>query len=167
MPLRMFVSDLIIDARTRSPVVVLKDAAEDLQLPIFIGLMEASAIAAAREKLELPRPMTHDLLKSVLETLGGELQAIEVTRLEESTFHALLHVKRNGKVVTIDSRPSDAIALALRTRSPIFVQERVLDVAGIRKDPPPIKQPGPDEPEDRWAEFLENLDPEDFGKYKQ
>ena len=159
MPVRMYVADLIIEARTKSPVVILRDGAGSVRLPIFIGLMEAGAIAAARESIELPRPMTHDLLVTVVQKLGGTLEGIEVTRLEASTFFAELHLRsesRQSEPVRVDCRPSDAIALALRVDAPIWVREVVLEEAGLRE---------PSE-EEKWRDYLESLDPDDFGGYK-
>ena len=157
MSVRMFVSDLVIDAKTKSPVVVLQDSSGEFELPIFIGLMEASAIASVREKVALPRPMTHDLLCTLLDSLDGDLVRVEVTELRDNTFYALLHLTRGGQPLRLDSRPSDAIALALRADAPIMVREAVLAEAGTRRK---VET-------DKWKQFLENRDPEEFGGYKQ
>lgn len=155
MPVRMFVSDLTIDRNTKTPILLLRDAGGEMSLPIYIGLMEASAIAAAKENLKLPRPMTHDLLTELIAALGGSLEAVEVCDLCEGTFFAVLKIRRDEELLEVDSRPSDAIALAIRSDAPIWVSESVIDEAGV-----------PCEKKDKWMEFLENLDPEDFGKYK-
>ena len=155
MDVPVFVIDLTIDKKTKVPLVVLQERSGNRQLPICIGLMEASAIAAAKEGLELPRPMTHDLLANMLDKLGGHLESVHISDMHESTFYALLRVKSGGRMIEIDCRPSDAIALALRTKSPVFVSPVVFDRAGVRA-----------EDKDKWTEFLENLDPEAFGKYK-
>jgi bifunctional DNase/RNase len=155
MPVRVIVADLTIDRNTKTPLVILQETDGRRKLPICIGLMEASAIAAAKEKLDLPRPMTHDLLSNILDNLGGTLESVVVCDLKEGTFYATLYVKENGRILEIDSRPSDAIALALRTHAPILVCESVFDEAGIV-----------DDSIDKWASFLSELDPEAFGKYK-
>ena len=155
MPVRMFVSDLTIDRNTKTPILLLTDADGEMTLPIYIGLMEASAIAAAKENLKLPRPMTHDLLTDLILVLGGILEAVEVCDLCEGTFFAVLKIRRDDELLEVDSRPSDAIALAIRSDAPIWVAECVLEEAGV-----------PSDKRDKWTEFLENLEPEDFGKYK-
>ncbi len=155
MDVPVFVIDLTIDKKTKVPLLVLQERSGHRQLPICIGLMEASAIAAAKEGLELPRPMTHDLLASLMKKLGGHLESVHISDMHESTFYALLRIKCSSRMVEIDCRPSDAVALALRTKSPIFVAPVVLDRAGITA-----------ENKDKWTEFLENLEPEAFGKYK-
>src|ERR1041384_5274062 len=121
MPIRMYVADLTIDRNTKTPILILRDSAGEMTLPIYIGLMEASSIAAAKEHLQLPRPMTHDLLSEVITTLGGQLEAVEVCDLCDGTFYAVLKVRHGDGVLEIDSRPSDAIALALRADAPIWV----------------------------------------------
>lgn len=155
MAVRVRVADLVIDPKTKAPVVILETEGGTHRLPIFIGLMEASAIAAAREGIILPRPMTHDLLAAVLETTDASLERVEVTELRENTFFAVLELRIAGVCRTVDSRPSDAIAVALRTRSPIYVDEAVIEAAGVAV----VEK-------DKWLEFLENLDPDDFGDYK-
>jgi hypothetical protein len=156
----MRVSALALDKTTKSPYVLLRDEEEKYALPIYIGLMEANAIAMELEKMKFPRPMTHDLLASVIRSLRGRLARIEVTRLEENTFFATLTIERDGEVIEVDARPSDSIALALRMEAPIFVHETVLRDANVSVD-------GQDEEEkQKWKDFLENLDEDDFGKYK-
>ena len=153
MAVRMYVADLTIDRSTKNPILVLADEPGGRRLSIYIGLMEASAIAAAKEKIDLPRPMTHDLMTDVLAQLGAALESVEVCDLREGTYYAVLRLRRGELMVEVDSRPSDAIALALRSEAPIFVDEAVLADAG--------------EPQkDKWIAFLESLDPDDFGKYR-
>ena len=157
------IKGLMMDPLTNSPIVVLQDAAGDTLLPIWVGIFEANAIALQMEKVDTPRPMTHDLIKGLLNHLNAVVSKIVVTELKENTFYALIFLEVEGKVVTVDSRPSDAIALALRTDSPIFVTDEVLAksastsssaVSAERSSPEDIK---------KW---LENLNPEDLGKYK-
>ena len=116
---------LILDEETKMPVVILRAVEGEETLPIQIGLSEAAAIAAALEKVEFPRPMTHDLLMNVLETLGARLVRVEIVDLREGTFYGLLHLKKARGQVTVDVRPSDAIALALRAKASIFVADEV------------------------------------------
>jgi len=123
----MIVGGLTVDPYTNTPIVILKDPESEDVLPIWIGFFEASAIATQLEKVKLARPMTHDLMKNILETLGAKVLRIEVTELKENTYYALIHIELDGKVYEIDSRPSDAIALALRTGASIFVNEEVLE----------------------------------------
>lgn len=129
----MTVAGLSIDNTTRTPVLILREEGGDTVLPIYIGLMEASAIAAHLEGVHLTRPMTHDLLKSVLISLGGKLVRVEVTDLRDNTFFASLFVQQGDRTVEIDSRPSDAIALALRTGAQIHVARHVLALSGSRQ----------------------------------
>jgi bifunctional DNase/RNase len=122
----MKVSGLTVDPYTNTPIVLLKDLVEKEVVPIWIGFFEASAIATQLEKVQLSRPMTHDLLKNLLDTLGVTVIKIEVTELRENTFFAIIHLDMDGTHFAIDARPSDAIALALRTDVPIYVHEEVI-----------------------------------------
>jgi uncharacterized protein len=157
------IKGLMMDPLTNSPIVVLQEASSDTLLPIWVGIFEANAIALQIEKVDTPRPMTHDLIKGLLNHLDVKVIKIVVTELKENTFYAMIFLNAGGKVITVDSRPSDAIALALRTDSPIFVTDDVLSkssstastsLASERSSPEDIK---------KW---LENLNPEDMGKYK-
>lgn len=167
------VAGLTIDPITNMPIVVLKDLAGKQQLPIWIGLVEASSIATQLEKIELARPMTHDLLKTLLTTTGAKLERVEISELKEDTFFANLHLTIDGKPVVLDSRPSDAIALALRTGSRIYVATDVLEQsrrADLATEPRSgDNAPRPDDlmshPPSKWAEMLEKLSPESF-KFK-
>lgn len=166
MPIIMTVHSLAVDPTTKSPFVVLQDEAKKHALPIWIGMAEASAIATELERIKLGRPMTHDLLKAVMEALGGKLVQVEIVDLRENTYIASLLIQNaSNENVTLDARPSDAIALALRTGSEIQVHEKVLTKAGTdaqTQTPPAFS---PDEP-DKWEKVLENLPSEAFGKYK-
>lgn len=154
------IKGLMMDPVTNSPIVILQDVEKNTLLPIWVGIFEANAIALQIERIDTPRPMTHDLIKNILMQLNAEVEKIVVTELKENTFYALIHLRMDGEVVAIDSRPSDAIALALRTDSPIYVTEEVINSSrNITLDKENL------DPEDvkRW---LENLNPEDLGKYK-
>ena len=176
------VAGLTIDPVTNMPIVVLRDVGGRWQLPIWIGLVEASAIATQLENVKLARPMTHDLMRQMLVSTGTSLDRVEVTDLKEDTFFAAIHLTVNGKPVVLDSRPSDAIAMALRMEAPIFVAEPVLEAsrrAEEASEPRSGGKPGGEaaerprfadllanNPPTKWREILENLSPEDFGKFK-
>src|SRR3990172_7970748 len=125
----MSVGGLTIDPMTKTPIVILKDRDNKLNLPIWIGLLEATAMATEIEGIKMARPMTHDLLRNVLAELGATVQCVEITDLKDNTYFALIHIRINGSERTIDSRPSDAISLALRTKSPIYVNKRVIETS--------------------------------------
>ena len=156
----MKVSGLTVDPFTNTPIVLLKDLEEKEVVPIWIGFFEASAIATQLEKVQLSRPMTHDLMKNLLETLKVTVVKIEVTELRENTFFAIIHLDTDGTHVAIDARPSDAIALALRANVPIYVHEEVIKKS--RK----IDLRQQKEGEEVLDELLEGLSSKDFGKYK-
>ncbi len=164
MPIEMKVAGLVVGGMGNVPLLVLKDEAERYCVPIVIGLPEARAIIAELQQESFPRPMTHDLLKSTIEALGCRVERVVVTDLREDTFLATLHLRAGEETHLLDSRPSDAIALALRAKAPIFVEERVIEKLGAQEGPGlPVFT---DDEKDKWAEILENLNPEDFGKYK-
>lgn len=156
----MKVSGLTVDPYTNTPIVLLKDLEEKEVVPIWIGFFEASAIATQLEKVQLSRPMTHDLMKNLLDTLGVTVIKVEVTDLRENTFFAIIHLDMDGTHFAIDARPSDAIALALRTDVPIYVHEEVIKKS--RK----IDLHQQKEGEEVLDELLEELSSKDFGKYK-
>jgi bifunctional DNase/RNase len=161
MPIEMKIKGLMMDPINGMPIIVLKDPQGDAVLPIWVGLFEANAIALQIEKIGTPRPMTHDLLKSFLGNLGARVEKIVISDLKENTFYAVIHLlQRDGGRVEVDSRPSDAIALALRAESPIFVEEDVITRA---KSIDMAKDAGES---DRLRQWLEKLDPEDLGKYE-
>jgi hypothetical protein len=166
MYIEMKVAGITLDPMTKMPIVILKDSSGENTLPIWIGIAEASAIAIQLEKIDLARPMTHDLLRNVLNELRVNLERVEVTDLRDNTYFALLYLKVGDETLPVDSRPSDAIALALRTDSPIFVDKDVINKS--RHIDTTKAEEGMATPEDRdkWTEILENLTPEAFGKYK-
>jgi bifunctional DNase/RNase len=162
--IKMNVAGLTIDPLTNSPIIILKDESGENTLPIWIGLLEATAIASELENIEFSRPMTHDLFRNVLGELGAKLERIEVIDLRDNTYYAVIHLALAERRLVIDARPSDAIALALRVQAPIFVAPDVLDVSQHSKSEVEA-QVGTEEGK-KWTEVLESLSPEDFGKYK-
>lgn len=160
---KMKVTGLTIDPFTNMPIVILKDDEEAVALPIWIGLIEASSIATELENIELSRPMTHDLIAQMLAKLEAEIFRVEIVDLTDNTFFANIQLKRGDETFPIDSRPSDAIALALRTESDIFVHRSVIEksrkIESEQQSEDQLKS-------QKWTEILENLTPEDFGKYK-
>ena len=164
--IQMSVGGLTLDPVTKTPIVILKDADNKLNLPIWIGLLEATAMATELEGIKMARPMTHDLLKNTLAELGGSVDYVEITELKENTYYALINLNIAGKELTIDSRPSDAIALALRTKSPIYVAKAVLEASSILQQAEEGKEPDfSNVSKEKWAEILEKMSPDDF-KYK-
>jgi bifunctional DNase/RNase len=160
MEIEMTIKGLMIDPITNMPIVILKDKEGNRVLPIWVGIFEANAIALQIENITTPRPMTHDLLKNVLADLEANVEKIVVSELRDNTFYAMIYLRRAGEILAVDSRPSDAIALALRTKSPIFVEETVVESAkgmDLTKDTTDSE---------RLQKWLESLNPEDLGKYK-
>lgn len=161
----MKISRLILDPVTNTPIIILKDLEDELTLPIWIGLLEASAIALELEKEPPQRPMTHDLVKNILNSLNVHVSKVEVTDLRESTFYALIYLIMDGKTIKIDARPSDAIAIALRTSAPIYVEEKV--IRKLKKvNLESIKDTDKVDESADLQDLLEQMSPEDFGKYK-
>jgi bifunctional DNase/RNase len=156
----MQIRGLMIDPLTNMPIVVLKDVASDTVLPIWVGIFEANAIALELEKSTTPRPMTHDLLRNVTRGLNATVRKIVVSELRDETFYAVIWMEHDGETVAIDSRPSDAIALALRWDCPIYASRAVLDNAKQVAEGP---QNVDGEEARRW---LENLNDDDMGRYK-
>ena len=191
MQIEMIVAGLTIDPVNNAPIVILREKSGARIVPIWIGAVEASAIAFELEEVKLARPMTHDLLKGTIESLGGQVERIAVVDLREGTYYAVVVLSQNGQTIEIDARPSDAIALALRTKAPVLCDTKVIDQAHVSEEregqaaeaqdlpmtgeassaeeeergsggPRPIVDTGTLSPE----ELLESLKPEDFGKYK-
>jgi len=168
--IQMSVGGLTLDPVTKTPIVILKDTENKLNLPIWIGLLEATAMATEIEGIKMARPMTHDLLKTILGEVGGSVDSVEITELKENTYYAAVNISLAGRQVMIDSRPSDAIALALRTKSPIYVAKAVLEASSVLQQ----SDEGKEAPlenvsnvsQEKWAEILEKMGPGDF-KYKQ
>jgi len=156
---KMEIKGLLMDPVSNMPVVVLRDSANGVFLPIWVGIFEANAIALQMEKITTPRPMTHDLLKNLLSELNATVERIVINDLKDNTFFARIHLLRGDTRWNVDSRPSDAIALALRVDAEIFVEEDVLERSkSLRPD-------GDDGDPDRLKKWLEEVSPEDLGKY--
>lgn len=157
MLVEMSVKGLMVDPVTNMPIVILRDAENQRVLPIWVGPVEANAIALQIENIAPPRPMTHDLLRNLLAELGATLARVVVADLRDNTFYAYLELHRGGEVQFVDARPSDAIALAIRTRAPVFVDTKVLDQA--RSVDVTTEQAD----QERLTRWLESLDPDDLG----
>ena len=158
--IKMEVKGLMLDPTSNLPIVILRDEASNSFLPIWIGVFEANAIALRIEGVETPRPMTHDLMRSFLEDLGATVTKILICDLRDNTFFAEIHLSVGQREFTVDSRPSDALALALRAEAPIFVRQAVLDKAQS------IDLAGNLEDDERLKKWLEDVNPDDLGKYE-
>jgi uncharacterized protein len=166
MYVEMKVRGLALDPMSNMPIIILRDEEDKRSLPIWVGIFEANAIALELEKIATPRPMTHDLIKNILEAIDARVQKVVVTDLRDNTFFAVLHLQIGEREYTVDSRPSDAIALALRVAAPIYVDEDVVRRAktlDVTKEAEPVKA---DDPE-RLREWLQNIKPEDFEKFNK
>jgi len=157
MQIEMTIKGLMVDPITNMPIVILRDKEGQKVLPIWVGTFEANAIALQIENISTPRPMTHDLLRNVIHDLKASVQKVVVCDLQDNTFYALIYLAIAGDTVAIDARPSDAIALALRTRAPIFVEDTVIDHAKT------VDLEADKADADRLHKWLESLDPEDLG----
>jgi hypothetical protein len=158
--IKMEIKGLLMDPVSNMPVVVLRDAANGVFLPIWVGIFEANAIALQMEKIATPRPMTHDLLKNLLSELDAKVERIVINDLRDNTFFARIHLLRGDTRWNVDSRPSDAIALALRVDAEIFVEEEVLEKSKT------LKPDGEETDPERLKKWLEEVNPEDLGKYR-
>lgn len=158
MDIEVRIRGLMMDPSTNMPIVVLKDVASDSVMPIWVGIYEANAIALEIEKVQTPRPMTHDLLKNVLLGLNVQVQKVVVSDLKEDTFYAVIWMERDGRTISMDSRPSDALALALRLDCPIYVEEEVFKTSKISSA---TTEKSSNEELRKW---LENLNDEDLGR---
>jgi bifunctional DNase/RNase len=157
MQIEMTIKGLMVDPITNMPIVILRDKEGQKVLPIWVGTFEANAIALQIENVSTPRPMTHDLLRNVIHDLKASVEKVVVCDLQDNTFYALIYLAIGGDTVAVDARPSDAIALALRTRAPIFVEEAVIDQAKT------VDLSSDKADADRLHKWLESLDPEDLG----
>ena len=160
MEIEMKIRGLMMDPVTNVPIVILKGSDGNTLLPIWVGVYEANAIALEIEKVATPRPMTHDLLRNMLQGLGCSVSKVVVSQLKDDTFYAVIWLMQNGSLISVDSRPSDALALALRTDSPIYVDEEVIKNSKATSS----KQDKLND--DELKRWLENLGDEDLGKYK-
>ena len=158
--IEMNIKGLMVDPITNMPIIILRDSDGQKVLPIWVGVFEANAIALQIENIQTPRPMTHDLLRNIIQDLQATVDRIVVCDLKENTFYAMIHLMTPNGPVAIDARPSDAIALALRTRAPIMVDEKVIDNAKT------VDLSNEKQDSERLQQWLEQLDPDDMGKYK-
>jgi bifunctional DNase/RNase len=159
MEVEMKIRGLLMDPVTNTPIVILRDSGNETVLPIWVGVYEANAIALEIEKVSTPRPMTHDLIKNVLAGLDARVHKVVVTELKEDTFYAVIWMERDGKIISVDSRPSDALALALRVDCPIFVEEEVLKTSNKAAN-------ASETTSEELRKWLEGLNDEDLGHYK-
>jgi bifunctional DNase/RNase len=160
MEIEMKIRGLMMDPVTQLPIVILKDVGSETLLPIWVGVFEANAIALEIEKVATPRPMTHDLIRNVLNGLDAFVHRVVVTELRADTFYAVIWLERDGKIISVDSRPSDALALALRADCPIYVDEEVIRTSkSSNAESERLSN-------DELKKFLEGLNDEDLGKYK-
>jgi bifunctional DNase/RNase len=160
MEIEMKIRGLMMDPVTNMPIVILKDVNGSAILPIWVGIYEANAIALEIEKVTTPRPMTHDLIKTLLVGLNATVRKVVVNELKEDTFYAMIWLERNGELISVDSRPSDALAVALRTDCPIYVEDSVLQSSKMAGT---VSDKVNNEELRRW---LEGLNDEDLGRYK-
>jgi len=160
MEVEMKIRGLVMDPVTNMPIVILKDVNGTSVLPIWVGIYEANAIALEIEKVATPRPMTHDLLRNLLLGLETQVHKVVVSELRDDTFYALIWLEKNGEMLSIDSRPSDALALALRVDCPIFVEDEVLKASKVSG------MAGDKVSNEELRKWLENLNDEDMGRYK-
>jgi len=156
---KMEIKGLLMDPVSNMPVVILRDAGDGIFLPIWVGIFEANAIAIAMERISTPRPMTHDLIRNVLAGLDAQVHKVVVTELKEDTFYAVIWMESEGRIISVDSRPSDALALALRVDCPIFVEDEVLKTSKKAASSAETSS-------EEMRKFLENLGDEDLGRWK-
>lgn len=161
---KVSIAGLTIDSASNTPIILLKTDEGDETVPIWIGLLEATAIAAALQNINFERPMTHDLFKNFVQSMDMEVVKIEVSDLKDNTFYALIYFASDDQVFTMDARPSDAIAIALRFDAPIYVDSAVIEKARVTE--PKAEVHDKSREGKKWADYLNDLAPEDFGKYK-
>ncbi len=161
---KVTIAGLTIDPASNTPIIILKTEDGEQAVPIWIGLLEATSIASALQKIKYERPMTHDLFKNFSEALGISIAKVEVCDLRDNTFYARIYFLSQAGDFDMDARPSDAIALALRFEAPIFVADEVIQKSGMKEGE--IEVADESDEGKKWADYLENLSPEDFGKYK-
>jgi bifunctional DNase/RNase len=160
MSLEVKVRGLMIDPVSNMPIIILKNSSGEQVLPIWVGIFEANAIAMELEKIVSPRPMTHDLLKDVIQALSGGMEKVVITDLRDNTFYAMIHIKGKDGSVAVDARPSDAIALALRAGAPIHIEERVMEQSSATGEDSAALEA------ERLRRWLEKIDPEELGHYE-
>jgi bifunctional DNase/RNase len=164
MLLKVNIAGLTMDPASNSPIIILKTEDDEQAVPIWIGLLEATSIASALQNVKFDRPMTHDLFKNFIEMLNFEVSMVEVCDLKNNTFYAKVHFTSDERNFSMDSRPSDAIAIAIRFQAPIYVDDKVIEQS--TQTNATVEAADDSDEGKKWAEYLENLSPEDFGKYK-
>jgi len=158
------IAGMTMDPTSNTPIIILKSEEDDRAVPIWIGLLEATSIASALQNIQFDRPMTHDLFKNFIKNMNIEVSKIEVCDLKENTYYAKIYFTSEDKSFSMDSRPSDAIAIALRFKAPIYVDDKIIEKSKqLETD---LEVSDTSEEGKKWAEYLETLSPEDFGKYK-
>ncbi len=167
MWVEMKVRGLALDPLSNMPIIILRDEEDKRSLPIWVGIFEANAIALELEKISTPRPMTHDLIKNILESLDTRVSKVVINDLKDNTFFATIHLQVGDSEVTVDSRPSDAIALALRVAAPIFVEEEVVQKAKMVEVTKETEVGGRPEDPEKIREWLDSIKPADFGKIER
>ena len=158
------VAGLTIDPASNTPIIILKTTEDDRAIPIWIGLLEATSIASVIQDIKFDRPMTHDLFKNFSELLNIAVSKVEVCDLKDNTFYAQIHFASHETKFSMDARPSDAIAIALRFKAPIYVAEEVIEKSAVADGEPEVLDQS--EEGKKWADYLDKLSAEDFGKYK-
>ena len=161
---KVSIAGLTMDPASNTPIIILKSEEDEQAVPIWIGLLEATSIASALQNIKYERPMTHDLLKNFADTLQISIVKVEVCDLKDNTFYARIYFVSKDKSFDIDARPSDAIALALRFKAPIYVEDSVMQKSKLTDSEAEVVDTS--EEGKKWADYLENLSPDDFGKYK-
>ena len=155
---------MTMDPASNTPIIILKSVEDDQAIPIWIGLLEATSIASALQNIQFDRPMTHDLFKNFIRNMNLEVSKIEVCDLKDNTYYAKIYFTSEDRSFSMDSRPSDAIAIALRFQAPIYVDDKIIEKSKqIEAD---LEMSDTSEEGKKWAEYLEKLSPEDFGKFK-
>jgi len=162
---KVSIAGLTIDPASNTPILILKSS-DDRSIPIWIGVLEATSIASVIQKVKFDRPMTHDLFKNLIEVLNITVAKIEVCDIRDNTFYAKIYFISENKNFIMDARPSDAIAIALRCKAPIYVDDKVIKKANSLSTSEPGEPVDKSEEGEKWAEYLESLDAKDFGKYK-
>lgn len=158
------IAGMTMDPASNTPIIILKSVEDDQAIPIWIGLLEATSIASALQNIQFDRPMTHDLFKNFIKNMNIEVSKIEVCDLKDNTYYAKIYFTSEDRSFSMDSRPSDAIAIALRFQAPIYVDDKIIEKSKqLEAD---LEMSDTSEEGKRWAEYLETLSPEDFGKFK-
>ncbi|MCU1489305.1 MAG: hypothetical protein JWM85_710 [Acidimicrobiaceae bacterium] len=161
--LEVRLSAVQVDLQSNNPVILLQEKEGERSLPIFIGAPEATAIAFALQQVPVARPMTHDLMRELIDALGAQVIRVVVTEVQQDTFYAEIHLEVGSRQVQVSSRPSDAIALATRTGSPLFVEDELMEMAGVVLESDEPEEEESEELVSQFREFLDDVSPEDFG----